>query len=194
MSVLGKRRWLHVILAGLLVCAAPAAAATDARLSRAKLFAQQNAKALAKGDFKKISEMTHPAVAEKLGGYEQLARNLAFGSGQMAEQGVAIRRVSVKTPDEIITTADGLVTIIPMMLELAVPGGRLKKKSYLVAVSTDEGRTWTFIDGANLTLEALKKVLPSVPDTIKLPAREKAVFEKLEEAPPEPDADPAEGR
>lgn len=46
--------------------------------------------------------------------------------------------------------------------------------SYLLGISPDKGKTWTFVDGSGLQNEkARKAVLPALPDSLKLPAKGK---------------------
>jgi hypothetical protein len=42
-------------------------------------------------------------------------------------------------------------------------------KSFWLAVSTDEGKSWRFLDGAWLDADALKLLLPEAVGKIKLP-------------------------
>jgi hypothetical protein len=126
-------------------------------------------------------------VVQKLGGVQSLARNLAFGAQEMVAQGVGFHSVLVKTPTQIAQTPDGLITIVPTVITMTVPGGRLKKKSYLIGISPDDGRTWTFVDGANLTADTVVKLLPGFPANWELPRKEKPVFVKGDEPPAAPD-------
>lgn len=178
-------------VAVLLAMAGTAGAESDPRLARAKLQAKQNGQAIVRKQFLRVAELTYPKIVQELGGPQEFAKKLARGSEQMAAQGVSYRLVTVRTPEKAVATPGGLMTVVPMTVEMNVPGGRLKKKSFLIGVSDDDGRTWTFVDGANINPKNLTLVLPHFPvGELALPAPEKAVFRKSEDA--EPEADPAD--
>lgn len=64
---------------------------------------------------------------------------------------------------------------------MKVPGGRATAKSFLLGISTDKGKTWTFVDGNGIGDEKVKrKLLPNLPAEFKLPKKEKPVFRKDE--------------
>lgn len=47
-------------------------------------------------------------------------------------------------------------------------------KSYLLAISSDQGKTWTFMDGGNLVDPKMReKLVPNFPEKLKLPVIEK---------------------
>jgi hypothetical protein len=64
-----------------------------------------------------------------------------------------------------------------------VPNGILRSKGFLIAISEDRGKTWTFIDGAGLVSEPgrerekLAQILPDFPAQLALPPREQPALE-----------------
>jgi hypothetical protein len=65
---------------------------------------------------------------------------------------------------------------------LDMPEDTVRLKSFLVAISSDRGRTWTFIDGevldgANLTRQQLTELVPGFPAQLSLPVMEQRVFQ-----------------
>jgi len=60
--------------------------------------------------------------------------------------------------------------LVPTKLEMATPTGTFLAKSYLLGISSDGRKTWTFVDGAGMQDEETRKqVLPKMPDKLKLP-------------------------
>ena len=101
------------------------------------------------------------------------------GMDELKKQGVSIVSYKIETPAAPIAAGDDLVTVVPTVLEMKQGAGKITQKSYLLAISSDKGGHWTFVDGAGLDDEAkVKEVLPNLPKELKLPAKEKPVIEK----------------
>ena len=76
-----------------------------------------------------------------------------------------------------MTAGDDLYIVVPFLLEMKAPGGKLLQKSFVIGVSSDQGKTWTFVNG-DQEMKKIKQVLPDLPDKLKLPERQKPTFEK----------------
>jgi len=64
-----------------------------------------------------------------------------------------------------------LFAVVPTTLEMTIKNtGRVRSKGYLLGISEDHGKTWTFVDGSGLkTKEAREKALPELHEKLKLP-------------------------
>ncbi len=136
---------------------------------------------LLKGDYKKVVALTHPRVVKEMGGPDKMADDLAAKMKQMKEQGYELRSLKADDPTSSAEAGDRRYVVVPYALEMKAPGGKMAVKSFLVAVSSDKGKTWTFVDGAGLRdVEAQKKMLPDLPDppALRLPRAEKPVIEE----------------
>jgi hypothetical protein len=51
---------------------------------------------------------------------------------------------------------------------------------FLVGVSENGGKTWTFAEGKESTPEGIRKMVPDFPDDLKLPKLKPPVLEKTE--------------
>jgi hypothetical protein len=58
------------------------------------------------------------------------------------------------------------------------PKGKFIVKSYLLGISSDNGKTWKFVDGAGLD-DKITGGLPKLPAKLKLPEKQKP--EQIEE-------------
>jgi hypothetical protein len=54
--------------------------------------------------------------------------------------------------------------------------GKISQKTFLIGISSDKGKTWTFING-DLDIKRVKSVFPNLPEKLKLPDKEKPVLE-----------------
>src|SRR5205085_2945252 len=94
---------------------------------------------------------------------------------QMSDQGFSLKSYWIGEPGEFFTEANNTFVVVPTKLEMTVPGGRMMNKSYLLGISPDGGKMWTFVDGAGLHDQASRdKVLPKLPAKLVLPAKQNA--------------------
>ena len=47
--------------------------------------------------------------------------------------------------------------------------GLMQRQSYYLGISGDSGKTWTYVDGLQMTEQGARQVLPPLPSTVKLP-------------------------
>jgi general secretion pathway protein G len=81
-----------------------------------------------------------------------------------------VHSVEVSTPERVAAAAADLVAIVPTVTKMKVPGvGEQTFSTFLIAVSDDQGETWTFLDGTSHDEESIREVLPDFPDTLEFP-------------------------
>jgi hypothetical protein len=162
-----------------ILVAIPALCAADPPSAKqvAKQKVEELNAALIKEDYAKVTDLTHPKVVELMGGREKMIAVMESGTKDMKAKGYSFRSVKVDEPGEPIAAGDERYVVVPFLLEMKAPGGRLLQKSFVIGVSGDAGKSWTFVNGDQQG-EKLKKVLPNLPEDLKLPKPEKPVFEK----------------
>ena len=133
--------------------------------------------AVIKEDNSKIVDLTHPKIVEMIGGREKMIAVLEAGNKDIKAKGFSFRLSKVDEPSEPVAVGTDQYVVVPFLLEMKAPGGRLLQKSFVIGVSSDAGKSWTFANG-DLDIAKLKLVLPKLPDELKVPKREKPVFEK----------------
>ena len=172
---------ISFILTAVMLCGQLASA--DPQTERIRKLAAENSAALTSGNYPHLIELTYPKVVEMIGGRDKMIETLRRGSEDMKAHGSAILGAEVSEPKEVVTAGDKQFAIVPMTVRVQVPDGTLRSKGFLIAVSEDRGKTWTFIDGAGLVREPgkekekLAQILPDFPSQLSLPAREQPVLE-----------------
>ena len=166
---------LVALLTGVFAGCGRAEPAAEVEQVRAK--AQECADAMLGGNYAKVADLTHPKVVAEVGGKQKMVDALNKGVQQMKAQRFAITGYTVSAPGEVVGAGADRFAVVPTALEMKTPTGKLKQKSYLLGVSGDGGRSWTFVDGSELNEERLRTVAPNVPKELKLPAAEKPVIE-----------------
>jgi hypothetical protein len=165
----------------LAACAVTAAAQEESRTAVVKKKAQEVGEALKKEDYAKVVDLTYPKIVEMMGGREKMIEALTDGMKQLKEKGFSFRSVEVGEPAEFVEEEKTTFVVVPTTTEMTAPGGKILVKSYLLGISPDGGKAWTFVDGNGMgTAEKREKVLPKLPERLKLPEAQEPRFIKDE--------------
>jgi hypothetical protein len=147
----------------------PAAAAEGKEAEAAKKQAQDAMRAYAGGQYARFADLNHPKVIERIGGREKLISTLKAVNEKMRAAGWAYGAMTVGDVTQFAWMEKELVTTIPYTVEYVGPNRKKKDESYLIGVSSDRGKSWTFVEGARFTRENVKDLFPKFPEGIKLP-------------------------
>jgi hypothetical protein len=79
---------------------------------------------------------------------------------------------------ELAQGGDESFAVVPYDLEMTLPAGRALVRTWLLGISSDQGKTWTFVDGGNLNAAAVKRMFPNFPDKLTLPAKQPPQLER----------------
>jgi hypothetical protein len=170
-----------VSLVAITVCAQLASA--DPQTQRIRTIAAENSAALTSGNYARLVDLTYPKLVEMIGGRDKMIEMLRSGTEDMKAHGSAILGAEIAEPPEIVTAGDKQFAIVREIVRVQVPEGTLRSNGFLIAVSEDRGKTWTFIDGAGLhktpgkERETLAQILPGFPAQLSLPAWEPPMLE-----------------
>lgn len=168
---------LHPRIAILALCSL-AGAQTDPRSDLVKQKAEELGKATVAGNFGLVLDMTYPKILEQAGGREKALGIIESQMKTWKDQGITIIAFRIGDPSEFKTGGSELFTVIPTEVDAKLPDGKMTGKSYLVGVSSDRGKTWFFVDGAQLNEESIKSMFPKFPVGLKLPAKTPPVVTK----------------
>lgn len=146
-----------------------ASEATDA----AKAQAEEISQAVVRGDYKKLADMTHPKIVAQVGGKEQLMEVSEKAVQSMKTLGVEVKGIKVGDPVEPVESNKELYTVVPFTLSLSQAGEAVEKESFYIAVSSNGGKKWSFVDGGQLGADNVKQFLPDFPSELKLPVIKK---------------------
>jgi hypothetical protein len=167
----------HLLAVFTLSCLIAQNATADPQMERIRQAAQENSTALTKGNYDRLVDLTFPKVVELIGGRKKMIELLRSGTEDMKAHGSELLGAEVAEPKEVITSGKRRFAIVPVTVRVKVPEGTLRSQGFLLAISMDEGKTWTFIDGAGLTKENLAQLIPDVPSQLALPAKEEPILE-----------------
>lgn len=143
-----------------------------------KAQAELTTKALMEDDYVTLLKFTHPKVIEMLGGQEVMISLIRKGKVEMEQQGIKIESATFGEASDPVKAGDEIHCLIPQIVTVKVPNGRMKNTAHLLAVSKNNGGHWYFLDTANLTAEQIKSFLPNYNSELKLPASSGPEFMK----------------
>jgi len=170
--------WILAVFALLLVGCKSANKSTGQATSSGEnyptLIAQANelGEALGRKDYAKVVDLTYPKVIESAGGRDKLLAAMTNELKTMEAEGVQIISSKSSPPSQFVHDAGGIYAVVPMTSKFKAQDGIFQVEGSLIAISTDAGQNWTFIDATGKDQSELKKFLPN--------------FEKLNVPPEKP--------
>ena len=112
-------------------------------------------------------------VVKKLGGKDRMVATLRSAMQQMAAMGMTLRSASVGDVTQIKESQSQQFAIVPEFIDYTTGRGSMRMESFLLGISDDGGRNWTFIDGSGISSNPalLRELLPNLPADLVLPTR-----------------------
>ena len=104
-----------------------------------------------------------------MGGRDKMIAVTKAALNTAKEQKIEVVSYRTSEPGEIVKDGGKSYVVIPATMELKAPDATIRVKSYLLGISSDDGKTWKFLDGAGLNKELQNKVLPDLSAKVKLP-------------------------
>jgi len=130
-------------------------------------------------DYKAFLKYSHPAVIKSMGGedrvYDQTVRDLK----DLENKEVTFAAIKFGVPSKIIAVGDERQAVIPEIIEMYIPGGKLTNTASMLAISLDKGANWYFVDTGGHNLLNMKNLLPSLSDELVIPEPQDASFEEI---------------
>ena len=169
-----KRTSLIVValLSVTLVCAA------EDPLAKIRTDFDRAAQAVAAGDPEVILDSTYPGLVQQVGGREAMQSMLAKNLSDLEQRGMAVVSTEIVSISQPLRAGDELHAIVRAKRTVKVPGGRQIQDTFVIAVSADEGKKWTFVDGPQLTPKHIEALFPDFNEALELPVIRPPVFEE----------------
>jgi hypothetical protein len=136
--------------------------------------AKELEEALTRKDYGKVVDLTYPKLVEYAGGREKLLAAMTNELKTMEAEGVEIISSTSSVPGEFVQDANGIFAVVPITSKFKAKDGTFQVEGSLIAISTDGGQNWTFVDSTGKDQTELKKVIPNL-DKLKLPPEKEPV-------------------
>lgn len=131
--------------------------------------------AFVSGDYTTFANYTYPLILKSMGGASKMVEVLNRTTNEMKAQGMSFSNITFDEPSKIVKSGKELQATIAQHTEIRLSQGRLVSTSTLLAMSTDNGINWTFIDTSNKDMATLRKALPNLSPSIAVPPQQPPV-------------------
>jgi hypothetical protein len=131
--------------------------------------AKQLNEAFGKRDFARFVDFIHPKVVEMAGGRDTMVTDMTREIKQMELEGVVILSSESNAPTQFVRDGGSIYAVLPTITKTRTQTGVFQSESNMIAVSSDEGANWKFIDASGQNNGELNKLIPGVADKLKLP-------------------------
>lgn len=181
-----RAMWVLITLLGI-TCLTAHAAEDGAAATTAKQQAQICGQAILHNDYEAFVSMAYPKAVLAMGGRNAVIKKLRQANQQRKDQGTSIQAVTIGDVTQIKESKTEMFAIVPQTITLAANGDMVRTEGYLLGISTDRGRTWRFIDGAEVAGlgKQIRTLVPDLPADMQLPEpKEPALVQANTDAQP----------
>jgi hypothetical protein len=168
----------HITIIAIYLLSVISAFAASEASKKVSAEAQTCADALIKAEYETFARYTHPKVVEMMGGKEKMIELLRAGVDQMKEKGIKFADMTAGEAEEPRVVGDLVISIVPQTLVMKSPDMKIIQESSLLGISSDKGKTWSFIELGTITQEQFNTVFPDLADHVKIPKKKEAIIEK----------------
>ncbi|HEX4851095.1 MAG TPA: hypothetical protein VFV08_09830 [Puia sp.] len=134
-----------------------------------KIQAMDMSRALINNDFATFSTYMYPKIVSFAGGKDKMKSDMDSASSAMKQFGVAFKRILIGNPGAIIHFHDQLQCVVPQTTTMQTLMGDLEAETSLIAISTDNGKKWFFIDTNVYRVDKIKNALPELSPDLVIP-------------------------
>lgn len=159
---------LSILLFTVITCSLQAQSQVETLLNDAKFFNTF----FIKGDFDKYIDMTIPSVVETAGGKEIMVTNARESFEMTTKSGLIYESIEPLKPSKFMFAGKDLQSILPQNIITKIGETRISQKVYFLASSSDEGKTWTFLNLEPYDTESIKTFVPNISEEIEVPPSE----------------------
>ena len=127
------------------------------------------------GDYKTLLQYTYPPLVALLdsiaGGAGKGTKMIEQQIKTLEEQGVTIDSGIVGEPTPHVTAGKELIAVVPIAMYMSVNEMRIKQESYMIAVSRDAGKSWTFVNSSPDDKKMMTILFPNWNPALELPEK-----------------------
>lgn len=141
-----------------------------------KTQAMDMANGLIKKDFPRFLKYMHPNIIETAGGKDKILQRMDTANAVATQLGAVIKKILIGNPGPIIKYKNQLQVTLPQSTEMSSGFGNVTLETTLIAISTDAGKNWYFIDTSMYNLKEVKKAMPDLSPELIIPPPKQPKF------------------
>lgn len=127
------------------------------------------ANALMDGDYNTLVKHIYPRFLQLSGGKEKVLQMLAKGNDQLKAMGGSVQSVSVGSPGKFYKAGNETHCLIPEYTRVKLGNGSIVNRGNLLAITSNKGKKWYFLDLNRNTIALLPKLFPNFNKELIIP-------------------------
>jgi hypothetical protein len=131
--------------------------------------AQEYVDAFVNNEFLKVATLTHPDVVKMNGGEEFVIEDLKAERESTAGEGLIYNSVIVYEPLKVLQYESELQAVIPVEYTMQLIDKEYLNKSYILAISKDEGKSYSFVNLMQFDDASLNEFITNLSPEITIP-------------------------
>ena len=164
-----NRHGLAFVIVSLLIVACATDPREELLTQRIEEQALIGTRAFQQGNLEIVADQTYPRLVAQLGGRQKMIVAMRAAMKEMRAKGFEFAGFDFDDPTRPVPSNGELFSVVPETITMATRDATYTQKSFMLAISQNDGVTWTFIDGATLTPAILSDLFPNVPPSVRLP-------------------------
>ena len=113
-------------------------------------------------NYDKFCDFNHPSAIKKFGGKIKVIETLKSATDEMKKSGIKITDIKYSTPQKFVMNGNELQTSFYYDITIETPNGKMVRRNSSVAISTDKGKNWKFIDTEGKSKDIVIENFPNV--------------------------------
>lgn len=118
-------------------------------------------------NFETFADYIYPKSFELTGGKANTIAMMRMMYAKMGKD-LSIQSLAYKNPGKLITQNNEIQVTLDEESQMKTPKGVIKNKSILIAISSNKGKNWTFINTMNQPKENLLKMFPNLSKNLEI--------------------------
>jgi len=161
-----------------ILCGCASDLRSDLLAQRIKERAEIGARAFREGNFDVVVDQTYPGLVAQLGGRRRAIAAMKTAMNEMNAKGYQFAGFEFDEPDPPVGSNGQLFAVVPETITIAMRNATATQESFMLAISQDDGVTWTFVDGGTLTPADISQLFPNLPSRLRIPKPGRLVIHK----------------
>jgi hypothetical protein len=146
---------------------------TDVIRTEAKVYAT----ATFSGDAETMFQYTYPKMVELIGGKTSFIAQFKMNIEGLKTSNILLKSINCGDPGPIFKAGNELHAIIPQLQVVENDEYVMKTKEYLLAISTNGGKSWYFLNLTGFDNQTIKYYFPDFNDQLEIPQKLDPEFE-----------------
>ncbi len=127
-------------------------------------------------NYQTLVKYTYPKVVEMVGGEENLLDLVKNSMEAVEAQGLLFKDIIIGEPQKLYTAGTELHCLVPQTVTMENSESIITSETFLLAVSTNEGKNWYFLDTAMLNEQYKASLFPNFNNQLQIPVPTQPVF------------------